>query len=109
LATLIAGGLFFTRKKRKINAEGTGDLNAFGGLIFCGTKIMFLIKSFHIAGYENLIPMSAMRHSQIEPVEYEAPIESDFSKVVRVSDFERYLGDAIYLGLLKDQHLVKIF
>jgi hypothetical protein len=40
-------------------------------------------------------------------VEYEAPIESDFSKLVRVSDFERYLGDAIYFGLLKDQHSVK--
>jgi hypothetical protein len=40
-------------------------------------------------------------------VEYEAPIESDFSKLVRVSDFERYLGDAIYFGLLKEQHQVR--
>jgi len=33
----------------------------------------------------------------------------EFTPLVRVSDFERYFGDAIYLGLLKDQHLVKIF
>lgn len=60
------------------------------------------------AGCENLIPMTGLSQAptEVSQVDYEAPIESDFSKSVRVADFERYLGDAIYFGLLKDQHMV---
>jgi hypothetical protein len=67
---------------------------------------------FLSAGYENLIPMAALSQTQTESSEenqvyYEVPIESGFSKLVRVSDFERYMGDAIYFGLFKAQHAVK--
>jgi hypothetical protein len=52
---------------------------------------------------------AATETRDLNEIDYEAPIESGFSKLVRVSDFERYLGDAIYFGLLKDQYSVPIY